>query len=152
MSPIRHTPLRILPLAADHIPELMIMEQEAYPDPWTHGMFRQEIENGAAYFYVAMLRNRIIGYGGFWLLLDEAHVTKVTVSRLYRRHGIGARLMRYLLRRAKTLGASSMRLEVRENNEPARHLYEQLGFEHAGIRRGYYTKTGESAIVMMKRI
>jgi len=152
MSPMKHTPLRMAPLAADHIPQLMVIEQEAYPDPWTHGMLRQEIENGAAYFYVATLHNRIVGYGGFWLLLDEAHITKVTVAKPYRKRGIGARIMRYLLRRAKTLGAASMRLEVRESNEAARHLYGQLGFEQVGIRRGYYTKTGESAVVMMKPI
>lgn len=143
-------PLRFVTLAHEHIPLLLPIEHEAYPDPWTHGMFRQEIENGASQFFVMRVGRDLVGYGGFWLLLDEAHLTKLTITEPYRRQGLGIRLMRYLLRHAEMLGATAMRLEVRESNIAALRLYEKLGFEEVHRRKGYYAKTDETAIVMAK--
>lgn len=148
MTGPRQTVLRITRLSHEHIPLLVPLEVEAYPEPWTHGLFRQEVENGASYFVVASIAEDIVAYGGFWMLLDEAHLTKVTVAPAFRRHGLGERLMQHLIRRAQQAGALLMRLEVRESNLPARQLYEKLGFQQTGLRKGYYAKTNEAAVVM----
>src|SRR5690606_27411578 len=90
--------------------------------------------------------------GGFWLLLDEAHITKVTVAAPWRGQGLGHELMLHLLDTAQRRGATSARLEVREHNEAARHLYERLGFHAVGLRKGYYAKTNGTAVVMAKTL
>jgi len=131
------------------IPAIMPVEREAYPDPWTQGMFRQEVTNRSSYFYVAYEGDLLIAYGGFWLVLDEAHVTKVTVRAERRGQGLGRALMLFLLEEARRLDAETVRLEVRESNRFARMLYRTLGFREVGIRAGYYTRSLENAVVMV---
>ncbi len=152
MTDPRHSVVRFARLSHEHIPLLLPIEIETYPDPWTHGLFRQEVENGASHFVVATIGGKIVGYGGYWLLLDEAHITKLTVDPQVQRCGLGERLMQYLIRRARRAGAVVMRLEVRESNLPARRLYEKLGFHEVGLRKGYYAKTNEAAVVMARTL
>lgn len=131
------------------IPLLLPLEQEAYPDPWTHGMFRQELTNGSSHFYVGLLDGQVVAYGGFWLVLDEAHVTKVTVAAPFRGRGYGRALMNFLLEESLRLEAATVRLEVRESNASAQALYLDLGFEISGVRKNYYTRSQEDAVVMV---
>lgn len=146
-----HPPLMFKRLGLNHVPRVLLLERECYPDPWTHGMFLQELENVNSHFFVAYLDETIIGYGGFWLLIDEAHVTRVTVNPAYRRRGYGTDIMRYLMDQAYQAGAVIMRLEVRETNIPAQKMYKKLGFVTEGRRPGYYQSTGEAAILMAYR-
>lgn len=152
MSLSEDTLLEFITLRAEHIPILLEIEGEAYPDPWTEGMFRQEIHSHSSYFFLAFHRDALIGYGGFWLVVDEAHITKVTITAPYRNQGHGRMLLRFLLQKAAALGANTVRLEVRESNEPARRLYAAMGFEEIGLRRGYYAQTNETAVVMSQSL
>jgi len=152
MSVSRESAVKFARLRAEHIPNVLEIEHEAYPDPWKQGMFRQELTNASSYFCVAFREEELAGYGGFWLLIDEAHITKVTVARDFRGQGIGLQLMEHLLREAETRGANAARLEVREKNMRARQLYEGLGFDVVGARKGYYALTNETAIVMVKSL
>lgn len=140
---------RLLPSDIDTI---LPIEHEAYPDPWTQGMLRQEIDGLSSHFYVMLSGEEMVGYGGFWLILEEAHVTKVTVAAPWRGRGLGGYLMRFLLHTARSLGAESMRLEVREANATAIQMYEGLGFARVGLRRGYYAKSNENAVVMLRSL
>lgn len=144
--------LRFRRLSALDIADLLPIEQEAYDDPWSPGMFQQELDNQASHFFVVFAQDALVGYGGFWFVVDEVHITKVTVSAECRSRGYGREIMQYLLERGKELGAVYARLEVRELNEVARKLYASLGFREIGLRHGYYTKTNETAVVMTKRI
>lgn len=135
-----------------HIRALIDIEQEAYPDPWTYGMFHQETESHVSQFFVMYDGGVIQGYGGFWLVLDEAHITKVTIAKHLRGQGLGRQFMEFLIAWSRLLGATTVRLEVRESNAAARTLYENLGFEVLGIRERYYATSGENAIVMMKTL
>jgi ribosomal-protein-alanine N-acetyltransferase len=142
--------LRFVRLMPMHLPMLTAIEEEAYPDPWTLGMFRQELENTNSHFFTAYRGEELIGYGGFWLVLDEAHITKVTVAAAYRGQGLGRAIMGFLLRRSAEAGANTVRLEVRETNYPARRLYESLGFTEVARREGYYARTNETAVIMVR--
>lgn len=135
-------------LNEDHVPQLMPIERDAYPEPWTERMFRDEIQNARSHFYVARLDGELAGYGGFWLVLDEAHITSVTIKYDSRSQGYGRMLFEHLLDSARAAGARTAMLEVRESNTSARNLYTSMGFRRVGIRKGYYPKTGEDAIVM----
>jgi len=139
---------RIVPLSLDYLPEILEIEKASYSDPWTEGMFRQEARNARSYFYLAFLGERLVGYAGFWLMVDEVHITKVTVVPARRRRGLGRRLVRYLFRKGRLLGAETARLEVRERNTAARRLYEKMGFQQVGLRKGYYARTKETAVIM----
>lgn len=142
--------LVFVPLRQTHIEKMMPIELEAYPEPWTTGMFRDEIRNARSFFRVAYAHDDIVGYCGFWLVLDEAHITHVTVGRDFRGLGYGRTQVHHLLDEARKRGATVATLEVRETNVRARTLYESLGFAACGIRKGYYAKTNEDAIVMSK--
>lgn len=144
-------PLQFERFSAAHLPAVLLLESQAYPDPWTQGMFRHELATPCSHLHVGLLGDELVAYAGFWLVLDEAHITRVTVAEQYRRRGYGRQVVEHLLRRAFTLGASLARLEVREGNEAAIHLYERLGFVPEGRRPGYYQRTGEDAVLMIKR-
>ena len=144
--------VRFEPLDERHIARLLTIEEEAYPDPWTPGMFRQEMLNRTSHFYVAYVEEELVGYAGFWLLADEIHITKITVVSDCRRRGYGREILEHLCTTGVALGAYSVRLEVRESNEAARALYTSLGFQNVGIRRGYYARARESAVVMARAL
>ena len=143
-------PLRFERLASRHIPALLPIEHESYPDPWTQGMFRQEIISETSHFFMVYQDHDLVGCGGFWLILDEAHITKLTVSTRHRRRGLGKEILHFLLEQGRREGAVRTSLEVREMNTPARELYEKSGFEEIGMRKGYYRRTGETAVVMSR--
>ncbi len=86
-----------------------------------------------------------MGYGGMWVVLDEAHVTNIAVMEQARRQGFARALLLGLMERALERGATRMTLEVRERNLPAQALYAGLGFYQNGFRPRYYPDTGEGA-------
>lgn len=150
MSVSESTALRFVPLQERHLNDILAIEVEAYPEPWTLRMFQDEIRSDRSYFYVAYLGDDMAAYGGFWLVLDEAHITSVAVRDIYRGRGFGRRLMQYLLDTAIEAGACRATLEVRISNLVARNLYVSMGFRPVGVRKGYYPKNNEDAIVMLK--
>jgi len=131
-----------------HLPTIMSIELEAYPEPWTENMFRQELANESSEFFVMFFEGLLVGYGGFWRVLDEAHITSVTIAFGYRSRGFGRNFVEYILRTANALGLAKATLEVRESNRHAYDLYESMGFTVIGRRKGYYRKTNEDALVM----
>ena len=144
--------LSFTPLTLDHIPHVLHIERDAYPEPWTFNMLRDEVDQPARYFCLMYRRGILTGYGGFWLLLDEAHITRVTIAKEYRGRGFSKFLMTHILVQAKKDGACIARLEVREKNLPAIRLYDGLGFVREGIRKGYYQHTNEDAVLMSKEL
>ena len=89
----------------------------------------------------------ILAYGGFWLMLDEAHIATIASHPDWRGCGLGQWLMLALLDAAMVRGAASSTLEVRAGNLPARRLYEKLGYEVTGVRKQYY-RDGEDGLIM----
>lgn len=150
MSVSESSVLEFFPLREEHLDAIMAIEVEAYPEPWTLRMFQDEIRMARSYFYVGFLGEELAVYGGFWLVIDEAHITSVAVKDSYRGRGLGRKLMDYLLDEAEVAGATRATLEVRVSNQVARNLYVSLGFRPVGIRKGYYPKNNEDAVVMLK--
>jgi ribosomal-protein-alanine N-acetyltransferase len=153
MEAQKHTeaalPLEFRSMRMDDIPVICEIEQEAFTTPWTAGAFHNELTNNQFARYMVMeYDGRVIGYGGMWLIMEEAHVTNVAVREAYRGKKLGERLMRELQKTASYLGAVRMTLEVRQSNLIAQRLYEKLGFHSVGVRRGYYTDNREDALVM----
>jgi ribosomal-protein-alanine N-acetyltransferase len=138
-----------------HLRQILAIESQVYPRPWTRGVFQSELDQAAAgrrHYVVARRGRRVVGYGGVMFtderLSDgEAHVTNVAVDPTAWRSGVGRTLMLALVREARRRGCTSMSLEVRVTNEAAQALYRQFGFVPAGIRQRYYENT-DDAIVM----
>lgn len=90
----------------------------------------------------------IVGYGGLWLMTDEAHITTIAVDPDYQGNGLGELLLLGLIDRARQIGARWLTLEVRASNEVAQALYRKYTFKEMGVRRRYYSDDGEDALVM----
>lgn len=134
-----------------HVEQVLAIEETSFPTPWSRQSFYYEVtENDFAFYLVAIHEGRVIAYAGIWLVLDEAHITNVAVHPEYRGCGVGRAIMLKIIGSAALLGAVRMTLEVRPSNYVAIGLYESLGFERRGIRKGYYTDTNEDAIIMWK--
>jgi len=140
--------LRFEKLQESHIPPILAIEGRTNGAPWSERSFRNELDHPHGIFLVAILGGEVVGYGGIWLVVDEAHVTTIAVSEEQRRNGIGWKLMVELLQRAKEAGMTCSTLEVRASNEAAIKLYERLGYHIAARRKGYYPDNKEDATVM----
>jgi [ribosomal protein S18]-alanine N-acetyltransferase len=128
------------------------MDILCFSAPWSEDSFKKEIEeNHLAFYIVAEIDGRMVGYAGLWCIVDEGHITNVAVHPDFRRNGIGEALITVLLEHTIENGIVSHTLEVRESNIPAILLYSKFGFEPAGIRKNYYEDNGENAIIMWRR-
>lgn len=136
-------------MTMDDIPAVIAIEHEAFTTPWTSGAFVNELtSNMFARYMVAVYREELIGYGGMWIIMDEAHVTNIAVRSDVRGQGLGNLLLGELQRTAVQYGAERMTLEVRASNERAQRLYRKHGFQSSGIRPRYYSDNDEDAIIM----
>ncbi|WP_071461368.1 ribosomal protein S18-alanine N-acetyltransferase [Bacillus massilinigeriensis] len=129
------------------------IESRSFATPWSKEAFYNElIKNQFAVYTVVDVDNKTVGYGGMWIIIDEAHVTNIALYPEFRGHGLGEALMRRMMDIAKERGVRTMTLEVRVSNEPAKSLYRKLGFSDGAIRKQYYTDNMEDAIVMWVNI
>jgi ribosomal-protein-alanine N-acetyltransferase len=146
-------PVSVEEMRLADIPAVHEIERLSFTTPWPAYAFEQEVAgNRLARYIVARAADgddeRVVGFAGVWLMVDDAHVTTFGVHPDWRRQGIGRRLLLRLLELALELGASRMTLEVRVGNEPAKALYRGFGFTVAGRRPRYYSDDGEDAYVM----
>ncbi|HSL33051.1 MAG TPA: ribosomal protein S18-alanine N-acetyltransferase [Candidatus Limnocylindrales bacterium] len=125
------------------------IELASFSAPWPANAYRSEIEtNRLASYLVARAGDRIVAYGGMWLMVDEAHITTFAVHPAWRRRRIGERLLLAFLDLAVARHAREATLEVRLSNLAARRLYEKYGFRPVGLRPRYYSDDGEDALIM----
>ena len=142
--------LSIEPMRRRHLGDVLKIEEQVYPKPWTSGVFSSEIDlarRGERFYIVAKEKNQLVGYAGLMFMVDEAHISNIAVDPQRRREGIGKYLLFQLIEQAIVRGAQALTLEVRASNTSAHALYRIFGFAPAGIRQRYYEHT-EDALVM----
>lgn len=133
------------------IDQMEVLEQECFSVPWSReALMGDLLENRLSLYLVAELEGNIVGYVGIWNIVDEGHINNVAVSSLYRKQHIGTILIDTLIKATEKAGIKRHTLEVRESNQAAKGLYAKMGFEPAGIRKGYYEDNGEDAIIMWR--
>jgi ribosomal-protein-alanine N-acetyltransferase len=145
--------VQIRPMMEIDLGEVAVIEQKSYAFPWSENIFRDCLRVG--YTCRALdLAGQVIGYGVMSLGAGEAHILNVCVREEFRSRGFGRRLLEHLLERAAASGVAEAFLEVRPSNLSAIRLYQHLGFEQIGIRRGYYQATDgrEDAIVLKREL
>jgi ribosomal-protein-alanine N-acetyltransferase len=141
--------LRVEPMRVEDLPEVHAIERASFTSPWPPNAYRSELEtNRLASYLVAKIEGRIVGYGGMWLMVDEAHITTFAVHPAWRRQRIGERLLLAFLDLALDRRAHEATLEVRLSNLAARRLYEKFGFRPVGLRPRYYSDDNEDALIM----
>lgn len=145
-------PAEILPMRRAHVRDVLEIERAVYPRPWSAALFFSELAQPKTRHYViAVLDDKVIGYGGVMVHADEAHITNVAVEPDIQHRGVGRALMVNLMRTARERDANTVALEVRVSNWPAQRLYAWFGFRPIGVRKNYYAESGEDALVMMAR-
>ena len=130
------------------LPAVMKLDREAFFDPWSLETWQRELQNPIAVWIVEEVERDIVGYAGIWNVAGEAQVMRVAVRKALRNRGLGLMLMQELVRESLESGAEAVTLEVRESNIAAQKVYERCGFVSQGIRPGYYSDTGEGAVIM----
>ncbi len=134
------------------LPRVLEIERESFVTPWTEPMFRSQMRFRDRSVTIVLVEEDVIeGYAAAWLAADEIHLLSIAVSGKRRREGFGSALLEAVLARGEAAGGTRVLLEVRDGNDAARSFYRAHGFRPIGRRRGYYTDTGEDAIVMERR-
>ena len=164
-------PYIVEPMRLRDISEVMEIEHDSFPAPWSAHSYRHELlDNDLSHYFVVRqrrmgrpglnllararrflrvgIRPPILGYGGFWLMVGEAHISTIAVQPDWRRRGIGGLLLVAMLDRAIELEADMATLEVRVSNVTAQNLYHKYGFRQAGLRSRYYRDSNEDALIM----
>ena len=164
-----HFPYVVTPMRWADVDQVMAIEREAFPLPWPERAYRYELFENENSHYVVLRRAAagassgwhwlqrlwqrdhhvpILGYGGLWMVVGEAHISTLAVAAAWRRRGLGELLLWSMLQQAAGLNAFEATLEVRVSNQSAQNLYHKYGFEKVGRRRRYYQDNGEDAWIM----
>lgn len=141
--------LVLSPLTVDDLDDVAAIERVSFAAPWPTSAYATELTTNRLARYVgARVDGVLVGFGGIWLMVDEAHVTTMAVLPEHRRSGIATIILLELLQEARRGGARVATLDVRVSNADAQRLYRAFGFEEVGRRIRYYDDNGEDALVM----
>lgn len=146
--------IEIVPMRLRHIPEVARLEETCFSSPWSAATLRDGLGNPQWVFYVALRtppespgKEQVAGYGGMLCAAGDCYIANIAVFPECRRQGAATALLLRLIDKARELGGEFVSLEVRESNVGAMALYEKLGFRRAGLRKNYYEKPRENALI-----
>ena len=143
--------VRIVPMNADHLDELVELERICFSTPWSRNMLAEELDNACSAFLVAVDSNeKVVGYAGLQVVLDEGYIANIAVFPEHRRKGVAGQLLQVFMNFAEANRLAFLTLEVRASNQAAIALYANRGFEEVGRRKNYYEHPREDAIIMTK--
>jgi ribosomal-protein-alanine N-acetyltransferase len=156
-------------MRVDDLEQVMPIERTSFPAPWPASAYRYELTQNTLSSYLVLrdrrsastlsrlklvwLRKRmplsgVVGYGGFWIILDEGHLSTIAIHPDWRGRGLGELMLVALMDVAIMRGAGELTLEVRVSNHVAQNLYRKHGFVQVGLRKRYYHDNGEDALIM----
>ncbi|MDB5987289.1 MAG: rimI [Nevskia sp.] len=130
--------LRILPLHAELLPQVLEIERRAYEFPWSESIFRDCLKAGYSGWVLSDAQNAVNGYALMSMAVGEAHVLNLCVDSAHQQQGYGRLMLLHLLRIARAANMTIVLLEVRRSNKAALRLYESEGFSRLGLRKAYY--------------
>lgn len=131
------------------VPGVFKVDQACFSHNWTEDSYKAETKNILSNYIVAEVDGEIIAFGGFWQVIDEAHITNIAVMEAYRQTGVGQSIINAMLALALEQGCVAMTLEVRADNQPAINFYLKNQFTRQGRRKDYYG-TGMDGIIMWR--
>lgn len=137
----------------EDLAQVAAIEKNLFSIPWSQTGFADSLAQDNTIYLVAeeVYTGQIAGYCGLYQMYDEADITNVAVDVPFRRQHLAQELIRELLKQGAGQGVVAFTLEVRKSNHAAIALYEKEYFQAVGIRRGFYQKPPEDAVIMWKR-
>ena len=144
--------VKILPMAEAQVGQIAALEAETFSLPWDEASIRRELTNRLSLWLVALEDETVLGYVGSQTVFEETDILNVCTAPAARRQGVAEALMTELEKQLAPKGVEKITLEVRASNEPAIALYKKLGYTQVGLRKGYYEKPREDALVLQKTV
>lgn len=138
MSAQLQTLWHLEPMEQGRLPQVLEIEQRAYPFPWTEGIFRDCLRSGYSGWIVTSPANEVLAYAIMSMAVNEAHILNLCVEPACQQQGLGRFMLAHLQQVARAAGMEIMLLEVRKSNNAAIALYKNNGFQKLGVRKGYY--------------
>ena len=142
--------IKIEKMNLNHLNELQEILISDFDDFWSFSTLKEELANENSSYIIGKINNEIIGFAGLKIIFDQADIMNIVIKKTYRNQGIGTLLLENLILLAKDLNISTLFLEVNEQNKPAIHLYEKLGFKKLGVRKKYYNNNNR--IIIQKNL
>lgn len=143
--------MQIRKMRPEDTKEVARLETEIFSVPWSEKAFLDTLERTDTIYLVAEEEGTIYGYCGMWMSFEEGEIPNFAVAGEKRNCGIGQKMLEALFDFGAEEGISAFTLEVRKSNQAAIHLYNKMGFVSEGIRKGFYDKPKEDAVIMWKR-
>jgi len=143
--------LSVRDMMTEDVKAVAKLEAEIFSMPWSERAFLEEVGRRDRLFVVTYVGEQLAGYCGLIPSFDEGDITNVAVSPEMRRKGIAEKMLSVLMKWGGEMGVTDFTLEVRKSNAGAIALYEKLGFVSEGIRKNFYQKPLEDAVIMWKR-
>lgn len=144
-------------LSTSDIDSILILDRVCFGGLWSRASYHRELSSENSHFWAVTVDRSlapetegIVGFGCFWAILDEAHITLLGIDPRYQGRGLGQLLLCALLERARSIAMARATLEVRDSNLSAIHLYTKYGFQTVGRRKKYYQDTDEDGIIMWR--
>ncbi len=142
--------MHVEPMRLEDLDEVLSIEKDSFPTPWSRNMFLEEMENRNSRLIVFKTDRSVVGYVCFWAVLDEAHLLNIAVHSSKRHQGFGRSMMAEIEALCIKEGLKRLILEVARKNVAARGLYRKCGFHSIGFRSNYYGATKDDALIMEK--
>ena len=133
-----------------HVPQVAALEKQCFSDPWSEKSIASELANDLAFWLVALEGETVAGYVGSQTVMGESDMMNIAVHPDFRRQGIAEALVETLITELREQGSRCLTLEVRSSNDPAKQLYQKLGFIQIGKRPNYYFNPREDALILRK--
>jgi len=134
----------------EHIKPVAEIESICFSSPWSDNSLENELQNPISFFVVALINENVAGYGSFRNICGLGFINNIATHPSFRKLGVASAIMECLEENAKSHDVEYLTLEVRQSNVPAIALYEKFGFINLGIRKNFYTKPEENALILTK--
>lgn len=138
--------IKIEKMTSSDIENIAFLEKECFSEPWSDESLKTELKNKNAHFFVAQDKGKILGYIGSQCYSGECYISNIAVFREFQNQNIGSILLKNLIDFMKNK-CEFISLEVRKSNIPAIKLYKKFGFKQVGIRKDFYRKPQEDALI-----
>lgn len=148
--PYGGTNMTIIPMKEEHLPQLVQLEQACFSTPWSLTVLTESFHQENIHFWVALEEETLLGSASVSVVLSEGYINNVAVFPQYQNKGIAGKLLDAMIEFAKDTQKplDFLTLEVRESNVQAIALYKSRGFQQIALRKNYYEKPQEHALMM----
>ena len=149
---MKPTDFLVRPFEEADIAPIAALEAKCFSAPWNETMVREAAAHPCFFYLVALADGHFAGYVGIMCVPPEGELANLAVEPALRRRGVGRALLSALEETLAARGVTSVYLDVRASNRGAQALYESVGYEQVGLRRGFYENPREDGLVYRKNI